>query len=287
LLYDVFKEFTDTLFIKAKADDSKVLELISGQENVFEFNEVRNKNIVFEAFEEAGDPIHFRYIIKKENVIINDDAILFNQNTTAIFPQESGLSLEVGTYTISLEPLNIDITRIPMIEAKWSFTIVDSNDADGDGIQNEIDLCPDTPTGESVNAFGCSVSQLADLAVQNIGLSIGSDPCVESSGFAEISVLQNVPLDVEIFKDGASFYTGSITLATPLDLTDLAFGAYEICVSNDTALGYEQCFDVSYSALSNSVSTNIIIQNPGQTYTMQVAGSTSYTVPKPKKLKFL
>jgi len=43
-------------------------------------------------------------------------------------------------------------------------------------------------------------------------------------------------------------------------------------------LGYEQCFDVSYSELSNSVSTNIIIQNPGQTYTMQVAGSSSYTV---------
>ena len=32
-------------------------------------------------------------------------------------------------------------------------------DSDGDGVPDDADLCPDTPTGEAVDADGCSASQ--------------------------------------------------------------------------------------------------------------------------------
>jgi hypothetical protein len=34
-------------------------------------------------------------------------------------------------------------------------------DTDGDGVMDDIDTCPDTPTGETVNATGCTDSQLS------------------------------------------------------------------------------------------------------------------------------
>jgi hypothetical protein len=34
------------------------------------------------------------------------------------------------------------------------------SDADGDGVPDAHDQCPNTPTGEVVNAGGCSISQL-------------------------------------------------------------------------------------------------------------------------------
>ena len=33
-------------------------------------------------------------------------------------------------------------------------------DTDSDGVNDDIDLCPETPTGESVNSQGCSASQV-------------------------------------------------------------------------------------------------------------------------------
>ena len=33
-------------------------------------------------------------------------------------------------------------------------------DTDGDGLTDDIDVCPDTPEGEAVNEEGCSASQI-------------------------------------------------------------------------------------------------------------------------------
>ncbi|MDX1830014.1 MAG: endonuclease, partial [Lutibacter sp.] len=47
-------------------------------------------------------------------------------------------------------------------------------DDDNDGVQNSDDLCPNTPTGEAVNASGCSDSQLDD---DNDGVMNNVDQC--------------------------------------------------------------------------------------------------------------
>lgn len=38
----------------------------------------------------------------------------------------------------------------------------DPSDSDGDGIGDRVDLCPDTPSGESISSNGCSESQIDD-----------------------------------------------------------------------------------------------------------------------------
>lgn len=61
-----------------------------------------------------------------------------------------------GSASGSENPLTIKMDRNKNIIA--NFSIVDS---DGDGVNNSIDQCNDTPSGEAVNAQGCSISQLS------------------------------------------------------------------------------------------------------------------------------
>jgi len=41
-----------------------------------------------------------------------------------------------------------------------SFSLTGDTDADGDGVPDSLDQCPDTPAGSIVNANGCSIDQL-------------------------------------------------------------------------------------------------------------------------------
>ncbi|OYX85483.1 MAG: hypothetical protein B7Y83_04560 [Flavobacteriales bacterium 32-34-25] len=47
-------------------------------------------------------------------------------------------------------------------------------DDDNDGVKNNLDTCPNTPTGETVNASGCSIGQLDD---DNDGVKNSLDTC--------------------------------------------------------------------------------------------------------------
>lgn len=47
-------------------------------------------------------------------------------------------------------------------------------DDDGDGVMNNVDLCPNTPVGQTVNATGCSTSQ---LDTDNDGINDNLDTC--------------------------------------------------------------------------------------------------------------
>lgn len=42
-----------------------------------------------------------------------------------------------------------------------AFTLAGETDADGDGVADSLDLCPETPAGSVVDASGCSIEQLA------------------------------------------------------------------------------------------------------------------------------
>ena len=50
-------------------------------------------------------------------------------------------------------------------------------DIDGDGVPDDEDNCPDTPTGEAVDANGCSASQLDD---DGDGVSNADDNCPDT-----------------------------------------------------------------------------------------------------------
>ncbi|MEX1381921.1 T9SS type A sorting domain-containing protein, partial [Lutibacter sp.] len=56
-------------------------------------------------------------------------------------------------------------------------------DDDNDGVYNNLDSCPDTPTGESINSTGCSDSQLDD---DNDGIMNNIDSCPNTTSGANV-----------------------------------------------------------------------------------------------------
>lgn len=69
-------------------------------------------------------------------------------------------------------------------------------DSDGDGVDNDADVCPDTPSGETVNSEGCSCSQL----VIGDGNPCTDDSCnngivTHTNNNAQCGYARNCPVD--------------------------------------------------------------------------------------------
>jgi len=62
--------------------------------------------------------------------------------------------------TISFSGPNGLLGSAEMVNTFSATTVADETDADGDGVPDSLDQCPDTPAGEVVNAQGCSIDQL-------------------------------------------------------------------------------------------------------------------------------
>jgi hypothetical protein len=61
--------------------------------------------------------------------------------------------------------------------------LVNTDDLDGDGVYDDIDSCPDTPLGSTVDATGCTNSQLDDDAD---GVSNAGDLCADTTSGATV-----------------------------------------------------------------------------------------------------
>ena len=72
-------------------------------------------------------------------------------------------------------------------------------DADGDGVPDATDQCPDTPTGETVDANGCSASQ---LDADGDGVPDTSDQCPDTATGETVDANGCAPLQVDTDGDG-------------------------------------------------------------------------------------
>lgn len=153
-------------------------------------------------------------------------------------------------------------------------------DSDSDGVSDDLDLCPNTPNGQNVNAQGCSLSQYADIAVHNVSVGLGSFLCSEPQNCTvDIAVNRDVAIAVSVIKDDTeTVFDGIISINSPLALENLTAGQYRVCATRTDIPNFVQCYDVSSTETENSISTNIVMQNPGQTYTLMVEGNTKYEV---------
>ncbi|WP_405380321.1 thrombospondin type 3 repeat-containing protein [Maribacter sp. LLG6340-A2] len=85
------------------------------------------------------------------------------------FTPESNELVDLNISAISDQPQEHILLDNMVLRAN-----IASTDNDNDGVDNTVDQCPNTPMGESVNANGCSQSQLDD---DNDGVSNDSDSC--------------------------------------------------------------------------------------------------------------
>lgn len=155
-------------------------------------------------------------------------------------------------------------------------------DSDDDGVADMLDVCPNTPAGQSVNAEGCSLSQYADIAVQNVSVGLASFLCSEPQNCTvDVAILRDVDIDIEIsvIKDDIeNVYDGTVSISNPLSLENLTAGEYTICATRIDIPNFMQCYQVTATAIENSVRTTIVMQNPGQAYNLVVEGNKKYEV---------
>jgi hypothetical protein len=145
------------------------------------------------------------------------------------------------------------------------------NDVDGDGVTDDIDQCPDTPSGALVDVNGCEVFT---LPVQNFKVEVGSATCVgNSDGIINLSI-----------EDASYNYSVTITGrdnvmiagdSKTTSITGLPKGTYTVCFKVDGEDNFEQCFEVEVNepqALSAFMEVN------GQNLNITMSGSSQYNI---------
>ena len=83
-----------------------------------------------------------------------------------------------GSDTSSNNPLSIIVNSNKTLVA-----ILEKKDTDGDGVTDDLDQCPDTPSGEEVNNTGCSSSQIDTDAD---GVTDDLDQCPDTPNGEEV-----------------------------------------------------------------------------------------------------
>ncbi|AMC11130.1 hypothetical protein Lupro_07645 [Lutibacter profundi] len=154
----------------------------------------------------------------------------------------------------------------------WSIEICGVHiltDTDGDGVLDNLDLCPNTPTGEIVNSDGCSNGQLDDdgdgvqnsndlcpnttlgvtvdatgcftLPEDNFNVQVISETCPDKNNGQLVITAQTVQNYAVTINGTAYTFTDSLTVDS------LAPGMYNFCITV-TGETYEQCFVVEVIA---------------------------------------
>lgn len=145
------------------------------------------------------------------------------------------------------------------------------NDVDGDGVTDDIDQCPDTPSGALVDVNGCEVFT---LPVQNFKVEVGSATCVgNSDGIINLSI-EDASYDYSVTitgRDNVMIAGDSKTTS----ITGLPKGTYTVCFKVDGEDNFEQCFEVEVNepqALSAFMEVN------GQNLNITMSGSSQYNI---------
>jgi len=132
-----------------------------------------------------------------------------------------------------------------------------TDDSDGDGIEDTIDLCPNTPIGINVTDTGCPIFSLPfdNFIVEAIG-----ETCTDKNN-GIIKITASETYDYIATLEGTDYVFTNNTFESP----KLAPGSYSICVSIPSE-AYEQCYMVtieegtSVSAKSSVTSNKLDIE---------------------------
>lgn len=181
--------------------------------------------------------------------------------------------LAEGTTVITYTLCNKSVTK--------EIVVVDLDD-DNDGVKNSLDTCPNTPSGETAGASGCSASQLDD---DNDGVKNDKDMCPNTTAGATVDAKGCFTLSQDNFtieavgescvgkKNGkiiitakkAFNYSATInglvySFTNGQTVENLAPGTYEFCitVASDS---YSQCFTAVIQNGTNAVGKTILISD--------------------------
>ena len=108
---------------------------------------VGNQNVSSVGFSDPGQNLAILFV--------SNPAFATYDLSTAIGPVSGPPIFNAGDQFLTSGG-NFSLTEVSTVTFEASVEV----DADGDGVLDTTDQCPDTPAGEVVNAVGCSISQL-------------------------------------------------------------------------------------------------------------------------------
>jgi len=134
----------------------------------------------------------------------------------------------------ALNSWGIEICGIPL----------ESNDDDNDGVANDIDKCPNTAFGNSVDDLGCFKFPNDNFEIETTGTSCPD----KENGQIKITAEKDYDYTAEI--NGSTY---DFTSSSGLTLSSLAAGTYDLCISvfvEDENETYKQCYNLTIDAAS-------------------------------------
>ncbi|WP_350284819.1 thrombospondin type 3 repeat-containing protein [uncultured Croceitalea sp.] len=146
------------------------------------------------------------------------------------------------------------------------------NDMDNDGVLDTIDVCPNTPEGSIVDFDGCPTFSLPP---SNFTLKSTGESCIENDdGSLLLSASIALNYTATLSFNGAS-QTSSFT--QEVGYTDLEAGDYQICITVSGQSDYEQCFSV-FIPEPEPLSVSSKINPTDKSITLDLKGSQTYFI---------
>ena len=147
-------------------------------------------------------------------------------------------------------------------------------DTDEDGVINDLDQCPNTPQGVTIDVNGCEVFNLPQ---NNFSISVESLSCIgENDGSISISV-EDEDLDYTLRLNGGDPTQLNSSDGYQQTLSNLSPGTYQLCFTVDGQSGYNQCFDVSISEPA-PLSSSSKVNETNKSISFSLSGSDQYTI---------
>jgi photosystem II stability/assembly factor-like uncharacterized protein len=155
------------------------------------------------------------------------------------------------------------------------------DDIDNDGVPNVNDSCNDTPIGDTVDAYGCTVFT---LPTDNFLLQITGEAC-RSSNNGVISIVATEALNYTAQLTGTGVDISNAFTSTT-EFNNLEAGNYMVCITVDTQATYEQCFNVTitqpedlavFSSVNNTTDTISLVLSGAAEFIIEFNGVTTTT----------
>lgn len=143
---------------------------------------------------------------------------------------------------------------IPNFKSIFDANFEDVNDLDGDGVLNDLDLCPNSPEGTIVDATGCFY-----MPSNNFTFEVISETCLDKNN-GKINISANLPYNYIATINGTDY---SFTSENTLAITNLEVGAYEVCITIENQ-NYKQCYNLTI-AQGETISGKVEISSKSAT----------------------
>lgn len=192
-----------------------------------------------------------------------------------------GLSFNTSTGIISGKP------TVSIVQTSYTISAINSGgstsavikitvapDSDGDGIRDDIDLCPNTSPGVTVDFNGCEIFVLPS---NNYTVMATATSCVgQQNGAISVSATNTNYIYTVTINGQTGFQLNSAN-SFKNQVQNLAPGNYDVCISIQGKTNYLQCYTLKVTEPTPLSVTNKIRTN-GKLVTYNLSDASSYIV---------